>query len=917
MATKQHSTNPASGKTRPKLFLIDSSSLIFRAFFAIRNLSTSKGHPTNATYGFVTMLLGVLEKHKPDYIACVFDTPSPTFRKEIYPEYKAHRGAPPDDLTPQFDDIHRAVEALGIQKMAEPGFEADDVIATMAHKFKDCEIVIVTGDKDLMQLVDERVRILDTMKNIMYGPVEVQAKLGVDPRHVTDYLGLIGDTSDNIPGIPGVGPKTAVELIKEYGDLEKVLSSTLKMKPGRRRDLLVEHADKARLSKQLATVRVDVGGCCEDIELKGFKAPEGVPPEFLAFLNEMEFKALAKKYGAGDLQPTPESKPAVVVGAHVDIGMTGPEVTLVRNEREWKQALEKLDGHKVIAFDTETRGERTTEIEMVGMSLCGDGKESFYIPVRHQGEGTDDQINPKKLIKDFAGLVKGKTLVAQNFKYDYKVLLAEGHTLGGDFTSREFFDTMLAHYVIEPEEKHGLDALASRYLNAAIGDFEQTLGDRPDFSLVPLADAARYGALDAWATRNLYDPLSAELKRLSLEKLFYEIEMPVAKVLAHMEWNGIAVDPKVLASLSEEYAVELKAIEKEIFDTVGYIFNLNSPKQLSEVLFGKLGLPVIQKTKTGYSTDVTVLHKLAPMHPVPALIVRYRELTKLKSTYVDVIPSLIERDGRVHAHFNQAVTATGRLSSSDPNLQNIPIKTESGRKIRRAFIAERGNCLVGADYSQIELRLVAHLSGDETLINAFRNREDVHRATAAEIFHVRPENVTDRQRAAAKAINFGLIYGKTAFGLAQELNISRTEAQQYIDAYFRRYHGVKKFMDKCMADARATRQAHTMFGRIRPIKDIDNKNVAVRNNAERMAMNTPVQGTAADIMKLAMVVADKTCEDMGARLVLQVHDELVLEVAESKTDEALNCLKKDMESTVELSVPLEVNAGASKNWMDL
>lgn len=903
---------------KPKLFLIDSSSLIFRAFFAIRNLSTSKGHPTNATYGFITMLMGVLEKYKPDYITCIFDLPGATFRKDIYPEYKSNRGAPPDDLTPQFDDIHRAVEALGIKKLAEPGFEADDLIATIATEFKDCEVVIVTGDKDLMQLVDKRVKVLDTMKNVLYGPEEVKAKLGVDPEHVTDYLGLIGDTSDNIPGIPGVGPKTAVELISEYGSLEKVLSSTLKMKPGRRRDLLVEHAEKARLSKELATVRRDVRGCCEGVKLDAMTAPVGVPPEFLAFLNEMEFKALAKKYGAGDLQPPPSELPAAKVeGGHVSIGMAGPEVTLVRNEKEWKKALEKLDGQNVIAFDTETRGERMTELEMVGMSLCGDGKESFYIPVRHQGEGTDEQVPVKKLVSDFAKLVSGKTLLAQNFKYDYKVLLAEGHVLGGDFTSGSYFDTMLAHYLVEPEEKHGLDALASRYLNVAVGDFEQVLGDRPDFSLVPLADAARYGAVDAWATRNLYDPLVKDLKRLNLEKLFYGIEMPVAKVLAHMEWNGIAVDPKVLGRLSEEYAVELKAIEKEIFDTVGYVFNLNSPKQLSEVLFGKLGLPVMQKTKTGYSTDVQVLQKLAPLHPVPALIVRYRELTKLKGTYVDVIPSLIESDGRVHAHFNQAVAATGRLSSSDPNLQNIPIKTESGRKIRQAFVAAKGNCLVGADYSQIELRLVAHLSGDETLVEAFRKKQDVHRATAAEIFRVKPEDVTDRQRGAAKAINFGLIYGKTAFGLAQELNISRTEAQQYIDAYFRRYSGVKRFMEESMQKARETRASHTLFGRIRPIKDIDSKNVAVRNNAERMAMNTPVQGTAADIMKLAMVRAHESCEKMGSRLVLQVHDELVLDVPENKSEEALECLRADMESAVELSVPLEVSGGTAKDWMDL
>ncbi|MBI3554642.1 MAG: DNA polymerase I [Deltaproteobacteria bacterium] len=832
-------------KKHPKLFLIDASSLIFRAFFAIRNLSTSKGLPTNAVYGYTTMLLGVMDKYKPDYIACIFDTPKPTFRKELFPDYKAHRGPPPDDLIPQFDLVQRVTEALGIVRLAEPGFEADDLIATLARLCEDCDITIVTGDKDLMQLVDNRVKVLDTMKNITYGPAEVKEKLGIEPRLVTDYLGLIGDTSDNIPGIPGVGPKTAVELINEYGDIEKVLAAAPKMKPGRRRDLLIEHAEVI----------------------------------------------------------------------HVSVGAQSPDIVLVRNEREWAKCLEKLASQPVLAFDTETRGERTTEIEMVGMSLCGDGREAFYIPVRHQGEGTDDQVSSKKVVADFDLLIRDKMVIAQNLKYDYKVLLAEGLEVakpkGG------WFDTMLAHYLVEPEEKHGLDALAARYLNAQVGDFKEVLGERPDFSLVPLTDAARYGGLDAWSTCRLYEPLAAELKRVDVEKLFHEIEMPTALVLAHMEWNGVAVDTEVLGRLSEEFGHELKSIEHDIFDLVGHPMNLNSPKQLAQVLFGELGLPPQHKTKTGFSTDITVLQKLAHLHAVPALMVRFRELAKLKGTYTDVIPTLIEKDGRVHTSFNQAVAETGRLSSSNPNVQQIPIKTESGNKIRRAFVAGPGNALVGADYSQIELRLVAHLSGDRALIDAFNARVDVHRATAAEIFHVKPEAVTDQQRGAAKAINFGLIYGKTPFGLAQELNISRTEAQRYIEAYFRRYSGVKAYMDKCLMDARETGVAQTLFGRKRPLKDIENRNAAVRNNAERMAMNTPVQGTAADIIKIAMIKADESCRRMGCKLVLQVHDELLLDVPKAQSKEAAACLTKDMEGVAKLAVPLDVNVGIAQNWMEL
>ncbi|MBI3542870.1 MAG: DNA polymerase I, partial [Deltaproteobacteria bacterium] len=542
-------------KSHPKLFVIDASSLIFRAFYAIRSLSTSKGFPTNAIYGFTTMLLGVLEKHKPDYVACVFDTPKPTFRKELYPDYKAHRGPPPDDLIPQFDHIHRVVEAMGLQKLAEEGYEADDIIATLVKCFPKCDVTIVTGDKDLMQLVGERVVVLDTMKDITYGPKEVEEKLGVPPELVTDYLGLIGDTSDNIPGVPGIGPKTATKLIHEYGSMEKVLAAakTEKMKPSKARDALVEHAESARLSKKLATVHPEVGGSCAGLKLESFRAPEAHPASFVAFLQEMEFKTLAKKYAdlAGApaaptaASPGSEATPTDAARISVSSGTDAAQITLVANEREWHHCLEKLERHEVVAFDTETRGDRTTEIEMVGMSLCGDGKEAFYIPVRHQGDGTADQVPVKKLVADFARLAGGKTIVAQNLKYDYKVLLNEGHELerprGG------FFDTMLAHYLVDPEEKHGLDALAARYLNATVGDFKEVLGERPDFSLVPLSEAARYGALDAWATRNLYEPLAADLRAKGLAKLFDEVEMPTAIVLAHVERNGIAVDRDVLA----------------------------------------------------------------------------------------------------------------------------------------------------------------------------------------------------------------------------------------------------------------------------------------------------------------------------------------------------------------------------------
>lgn len=894
---------------KPKLFLIDASSFIFRAYYAIRRLSTSQGLPTNATYGFVTMLLKVIEQHKPDYVTCIFDTPAPSFRKEMYADYKANRGAPPDDLLPQFEHIHKAVEVLGIHKVAEPGYEADDIIGTFAKKFSNCEIVIVSTDKDLMQLVNERVVMLDTMKDLVYTPKQVEEKLGVPPAQVCDYLGLIGDTSDNIPGVPGIGPKGAVELLKEYGSLEAILSAAPAMKPGRKKDTLVENSSIAKLSKELATVKCDIDGRIQSIALDELKSPDGVGKDFLVWAHSLEFNALVKKYGDTNVVTLP-AKSAMEVSSEFIF----PDVSIIRTRDEWARFLNSCERTPRIAFDTETRGTKTTDLEIVGLSLSCGRDSAVYVPLRHSEYSTD--LKPKEVLEGFAALCEKKTAVAQNLKYDYKILLSEGLN-GFPAKDQKFFDTMLAHYILEPDEKHGLDVLSTRYLGVTIGDFKETLGDRENFSLVPLAEAAKYSGMDAWSCFCLSDILEKKLEEKNLTRLFWDIEMPVAPVLAHMEWDGVAVDTSILNKLSSEFGSELDSIEKKIFELVGTTFNLNSPKQLSEILFNKLKLPVIQKTKTGFSTDVTVLEKLAPLHPVPELLLSYREFTKLKNTYVDVIPALVEKDGRVHARFNQAVTTTGRLSSSDPNLQNIPIKTDRGRRIRQAFVAEAGNVLIGADYSQIELRLVAHLSGDKALIQAFRDGADIHRATAAEIFSVRQQDVTDSQRAAAKAINFGLIYGKTAFGLSQELKISRASAAQYIEAYFKRYSGVKRYMDETLEKARKYKEVETYFGRKRPLRDIENKNAAVRANSERMAMNAPVQGTAADLIKLAMVRVFEKTRAYGARMVLQVHDELVLEVPQQQAGTVEEVIRSEMESVVELEVPLSVNLGAGKNWYEL
>ncbi|MBI2606706.1 MAG: DNA polymerase I [Deltaproteobacteria bacterium] len=880
-------------RARPTLYLVDISSLIFRAFFAIRKLTTSKGVPVNAVYGVTTMLLNLLEKRKSDYIACVFDTPAPSFRKEIYEGYKANRGAPPEELVPQFDLITRAVEALGIRRVMKPGFEADDLIATLARKFPECDVMIVSGDKDLMQLVGEHVRILDTMKDVVYGAAEVKEKLGVEPRFVADYLGLTGDSSDNIPGVDGIGPKGAAELIAEHGSIEDVLKAVPKMKPGKKRDSLEAGAELARLSKRLATVREDLLDETKDVKLEGLKRAEEFSEAFKSFLAEMEFKALQKKYFG-------ESEAAAVAGKHeTRKEPSRAERQTVRTAAEWEQCMDRLARSKRIAC----------EIQMSGEATAGVVPEALYLAAEVEGAGgfsvlLGGAVAPRTALQALLDLVSGlgsgghgaPCLVAYDVKRVFHAFLSCGidaRRIEGAVGAGKTFDLMLAHYLIEPDEKHELELLIGKYLPGEL---------MPD----PLRAALK-----------LQDTLSEELRRLKLEKIFWEYEMPVALILAEMETNGIRVDPSVLQNLSREYSIELQKIEKEIHGHAGGPFNLNSPKQLAQILFEKLKLPVISKTKTGFSTDAEVLGKLAPLHPVPALIVRYRELAKLKHTYVDVLPGLIEKDGRVHARFNQAVAATGRLSGSDPNLQNIPIKTESGRKIRKAFVAEKGCRLVGADYSQIELRIVAHLAGDEALIRAFNEKQDVHRATAAEIFHVKPVEVTGRQRAAAKAINFGLIYGKTAFGLSQELGIPRGEALDYIERYFARYKGVKAFMDQCLADARKHHTATTFFGRRRPIRDIDSKNFAVRGNAERIAMNAPVQGTAADIMKLAMIRVARSCREMGAKLVLQVHDELVIEAPLSAVEDAKKALVSGMEGVVEFAVPLSVEVSAADNWMEL
>lgn len=891
------------------LFIVDVSSLIFRAFYAIPQLSTKQGHPTNATYGFLSMTLKLLEKYRPEGILFVYDSKSPSFRKEIYPEYKANRSAPPELLIPQFDDIRRAISSIGLCGLELPGFEADDLIASVVKKFSNKKIVIVSGDKDLMQLVTESVSLLDTMKDKVYGPNEVHEKMGVPPHLIADFLGLVGDSSDNIPGVPGIGPKTAADLLNEFGTLEDVLVSAANLK-GKKKEVLSTHAGDARLSKILATLKTEIDDdFINNLSMNQMKIPSVFPPDFKKFLENLELHSLANKIGFSS-----EIK--------IEVATSGPKKKIIQSQVDWENCIRILGQAGCIAFDTETRGEKTRDLEIVGLSLCGDIDTAYYIPLKHD---SGVQLDSLAVISDFLQLALIRPIVAHNLKYDLKVLFSEvresnslNKTLRqGFFNKNSNVDTLIAHYLLDSEQKHSLEFLAETYVNVPKGDFKSLVEGKSNFSEVSIQDGAQYAAQDAWLTFKLkciFDPMLQQANQMDL---FRRIEMPLVPILAKMEWDGFAIDVDVLKSLSEEYAKEMQKLETDIYAASGAEFNLNSPKQLSEILFVRLGLPVIRKTKTGFSTDVEVLDRLAPLHQVPQLIVRYRELAKLKSTYVDVLPSLIESDGRVHGQFNQALTSTGRLSSSHPNLQNIPVKTESGRKIRGAFVASPGNLLVGADYSQVELRILAHLSQDPALVKAFKENRDVHQMTAAEIFHIDESQVTSEQRSVAKAINFGLVYGKTPFGLSQELNISRSQAQEYIDSYFSRYIGVKHYMENCLVQARQDGFVQTIFGRKRSLPDINSRNVAVRNNAERMAMNMPVQGAAADIMKRAMILVDLESEKYGAILVSQVHDELIYDVPAQYADEFLKLLKLKMESAVELAVPLIVQGSSSSNWMGI
>jgi DNA polymerase-1 len=930
------------------LYLIDISSFIFRAFFAIRSLKTKTGEPTNAVYGVATMLARLAEEAKPEYLAVIYDSKEASFRKEIYPEYKANRTAPPDDLVPQFARVEDLIRRFEIHSYRQSGVEADDLIATLTKRWTASSpqrrVVVVTSDKDLMQLVTDRVTIWDTMKNKFYGPSDVVEKFGVRPDQIRDYLALVGDSSDNIPGVTGIGPKGAADLLKEFGTLEGILAAAKNGKiAGKKGETLVQQESEAKISAVLATIKEDLP---VEIPLESLRYRFHVNEDCAQLLRDLDFHSLVTKWSqtkanddavkvpsvsdlADDLSDHKSSDPdamaarppagtPAVAGSDREI-IADPRFRTLNDLEELKKVLLEIEKVGEFGFDLETTSLNPREAQIVGIAICHDLQYAYYIPVGHRDQSVP-QLPRQQVLDLLKPLLESTEIkkIGQNLKYDWSVLYQNGIRPRGIGA-----DTMVAAYLLEPGGRQNLATLSAHYLGYEVVTFEQICGkgkDQITFDQVSVQIGTRYSAEDAWLALQLWHRLKPLLESEGLNDIFQRVDLPLVQVLTEMELEGVCIDVPWLNQLSREFDEELVAIELKIQAFTQGPVNLNSPKQLAKLLFEDLKLPTQGKTKTGFSTDVSVLQALAPLHEVPALLMEYREISKLKGTYVDPLPELRDaKTGKIHASFHQTVAATGRLSSSDPNLQNIPTRTERGMKIRRGFVPSPGNLFVAADYSQIELRLLADMSKDPELIESFRKNEDVHKRTASEIFGVPVDQVDDRQRGIAKAINFGLMYGKTAFGLSQELRIPRKEAQAIIDKYFERYVWVKVFLDEKIKEAKENGFVVSLLGRKRRLPDVLSKNHAIRTNAERMAMNTPIQATAADMMKLAMIETHRRLQKEGfrAKLIIQVHDELILDCPMDEV-ERVKCLLTDvMEGAMKLSVPLVVNSGSGQSWQDL
>ena len=915
------------------LTLVDGSYYLFRAYHAMPGLTNAENEPTGAIFGVINMLRKLIRDEQPDYFAVVFDAKGKTFRNDLYPEYKANRPPAPSDLVAQIAPLHEIIRALGVPLLSIDKVEADDVIATLAVQAAQAGLktLVSTGDKDLAQIVNDDIHLINTMSNTRYARAGVIEKYGVAPERIVDYLALIGDTSDNVPGIPKVGPKTAVKWLAEYGTLDDIIANANDF-TGKVGEYLRENLNQIPLSKRLVTLKTD-------LELP-------VRPQQLLITDQdrMALREHYRRWGFRSWLPDINSDRAAVTDGPGAVDLTnrptesgeepapsggnlkGNAVTLKQNYEtvysveQLERWVDKLVAAELFSFDTETTSLDYMRAELVGLSFSVRAGEAAYVPVAHDYDGAPKQISRRKVLEKLRPLLESENhkIVGQNLKYDRNVLANYRVELNGIA-----HDSMLQSYVLNSVgSRHDMNSLAKKYLGKTITSYEDVAGKgvkQVTFNRVPVEQAAAYAAEDADITLQLHQTLWPRLaKEHGLRDLYLHIEVPLLGVIARMERNGVRIDTDMLLQQSSELAQQMLEAEQQAHSRAGQAFNIGSPKQIQEILYGKMQLPVLAKTPTGQpSTAESVLQELAAEHELPASILRHRELSKLKSTYTDRLPEQVNpATGRVHSSYHQAVAATGRLSSSDPNLQNIPVRTQAGRKIRQAFIATPGNVLLAADYSQIELRIMAHLSADAALLAAFAAGSDIHRATAAEVFGVGLAGVNTEQRRAAKAINFGLIYGMSAFGLARQLGINRGAAKQYVDKYFERYPAVKEYMDATRVRAREAGYVETVFKRRLYLPDIDSRNAARRQYAERTAINAPMQGTAADIIKRAMIAIDKKLlrSEKNIRMIMQVHDELVFEAAPAEVVEYEQEIRRLMCEAASLSVPLIVDIGIGANW---
>lgn len=926
-------------KTKPTLYLLDGMALAYRSHFAfIRNpLVNSRGENTSAVFGFVNYLDKILDDRNPDYIAVVFDTIEPTFRHEAYPEYKATRQKMPEDMSAMMDVLKDVIRAYNVPVIELPGFEADDVMGTLAKRAEQegVETFLVTSDKDFMQLVSGSVKLYRPGRggndDEVVDEKGVLEKFGVPPHQVIEVLGLTGDSSDNVPGVAGIGPKTAEPLIKKYRTIENLLRHIDEVPQKGVQEKLRTHREMALLSKKLVTIDVDAP---VKVDFHRLKASKKNLPELIRLFTDLEFRSLVRR-----LKETPDMEDLSVepsASQTTDINSVDHEYVIIDSRAKYLQLLEELRNSKAFVFDTETTSPDALQAQLVGISFSFRPHTAYYLPVESPPDHRSDHaplfsapastkrvtkpFEPESVVRDLNPVFEDASIkkYGQNIKYDMLVLARLGICTRG-----VAFDTMVASYVLRADGRHNLDALANEYLRYKMISFDELTGtgkERKDIREIPIPEVGAYSAEDADITFRLVDILHDKLAAQGMESLCSGVEFPLIPVLASMEFVGIAIDVKFLAEMSRKLEGELDDLVEQIYSEAGGKFNINSTQQLAEILFKKLNLRRVRKTKTGFSTDVAVLEALRGAHPIVEKLLEYRQLMKLKSTYVDALPKLVNRaTGRVHTSFNQTVAATGRLSSSDPNLQNIPIRTEVGREIRRAFIPGGADMLImSADYSQIELRVMAHISGDEGLLDAFRNREDIHATTAAKVFGVATNDITREMRRRAKEVNFGIMYGIGAFGLARRLEISQSEAREIIGKYFERFPKVNQYIAETIARARRDGYVTTLRERRRYLPDIHSKNANLRSNAERQAINMPIQGSAADMIKIAMINIHREVEDrkLRSKMLLQVHDELVFEVAREEMDEMRSVVEENMKNAMKLAVPLEVEIGVGRNWLE-